>query len=815
MSKMPCSSCGTPNEEGARFCTRCGQSQEARLYCPSCNQPQVMGNRFCMSCGAAMSGARFQAEESAGAVVGGVWERAAGELIRRVDPEDCRSFLGARVVRVPPGTAGVVMIDGLVERVLPPGEQTTLNLFERISTFFTMRSDRTAFYLVDQRPVPVPFTVETRPGSEGRTAQTQVVVSFSLQRGDKEGLASFIANVLGPRASFSARDLFDLLRPEVRTSAALVLERLAAEGAFTYEAAEAAIRRELVDKLARYGLTLSVSVAPLTSIRSLNFHLGTGEAPELRPCVSCKAELPAAMKFCDRCGTSQPAWVSAARRCAGCKAAVPAGDAFCSACGKTFVAKPASASPLFSADGARVELDLVVRVSGQHQDFAPERIEGALVGAIAAHLRAVSFAALSTDAGFRGAEQAVRTSLEQALASFGLFLVSVAVVDVRDQRGQWVLGARADLTRAKDELLLGREWLAQRSEEVDLLELTLAQQLELQRVSREAKLAALGAELAGARRQAALEEEHAFARAEAELADRSRREALGSAAAELDAAGAERDAARDLRVGAAKQAVARGARERSREDELREQQHGITKETTAAEHRAALARSALALEVEKRRQVAELDAELARRAAEDAAQATERRKGIDFADHERRKRLDDELEANEQARQLAKLEGMAAIERRMVELEHAQQKELRASLVGLTEREMIAAQAAELAKSEGSGAAWAAALAGDEAKRVSDEHAAKLEAVMREQLDRMEALAKTAMATAARREGGTDQVYERSMDAMSRVAASRAAPPPAAQVITTAAPSVACKNPSCTALFPAGTAFCGSCGTAQ
>ncbi|MEO7330852.1 MAG: zinc-ribbon domain-containing protein, partial [Minicystis sp.] len=347
MSKIPCSSCGTPNEEGTRFCTRCGQSQEAKVYCPSCNQPQGMGNRFCMSCGATMTGARFQPEEGAGAVVGGVWERAAGEFIRRVDPEDCRSFLGARVVRIPPGTVGVVMIDGLVERVLPPGEQTTLNLFERLSTFFTARSDRTAFYLVDQRPIPVPFAVETRAGEDGRVVQTQVVVSFSLQRGDKTGLASFIANVLGGRASFSARDLYDLLRPEVRSGAALVLERLARQGTFSDETAEAEIRRELEGTLARYGLTLSVSVAPLTSTRSLSFHLGTGEAPELRPCVKCQAELPAAMKFCDRCGERQPAVVSPARSCAKCHAKVPAGDTFCSACGQTFAEPPASASPLF------------------------------------------------------------------------------------------------------------------------------------------------------------------------------------------------------------------------------------------------------------------------------------------------------------------------------------------------------------------------------------------------------------------------------------------------------------------------------------
>lgn len=99
------------------------------------------------------------------------------------------------------------------------------------------------------------------------------------------------------------------------------------------------------------------------------------------------------MKFCAiACGADQPVVVSPARTCTKCKAKVPGGDAFCSACGQTFAAPPASASPLFTAEGARVELDLVVRVQGQHQDFDPSRIDGALVRAVAMHWRSVSLA---------------------------------------------------------------------------------------------------------------------------------------------------------------------------------------------------------------------------------------------------------------------------------------------------------------------------------------------------------------------------------------------------------------------------------------
>ncbi|MEP7125598.1 MAG: zinc-ribbon domain-containing protein, partial [Byssovorax sp.] len=703
MSKMPCTSCGQQNEPGTRFCTRCGQTLEARALCPSCNHAQAAGNQFCMSCGGAMSGARWAPAEDGGAVVGGVWERGDGELIRRVDPEDCRRFLGGRTVRVPAGSVGVVLVDGLVERILPPGEQTSVSVFERITRFFSGQTgDRTALYLVDLRPVPVPFAIRTRPGSGGDQAETQVVVSFSLQRGDKEGLASFIANVVGARSTFSARDLHDLVRPEVSALATQVLERLGTQGGtFTYDAAETAIRAALEARLARYGLALSVTVAPLTTTTSLSFCLGTGEAPEVRPCGKCSAELPASMKFCDRCGAAQPTMVSPARVCSKCSTRVAASDGFCSACGTIYAAPPASATPLFTSDGARVEIDLVVRVQGQHADFTPERLAIPLVGAVAAHLRTVSFAALSTAAGFAAAELAIRGAAEQGLASFGLVLVTAAVVDVRDKRGQWILGARADLARARDEVLLGREWLKQREDAIDLEELTFAQRLASQRVEREARLAARAGELEGGRREAAIVADDAFGRDQAALGDRLRREAIASAEAELDAARADRSADRDGRVLAAEQRLARARLAAQRERELADQAHAAT-----------LARGALDLDAAKRRQAVDLAAEAARRGTEDAAIAARSQKDVAFDDHARRAHLGEEIAGSEQARHLAKLAAMADLDRAMAEQEHAQKRELRESLKGLSEREMIAAQAAELAMTEGGGAAWAAALAG-------------------------------------------------------------------------------------------------------
>ena len=106
---IDCPSCHRPSEPGARFCMHCGASMTPQIHCPACNQLQPTGSRFCMGCGASMAGATYQGGMTDGAVIEGVWTRGPDEFIRRVLPEDCRTFLGSRVVRIPPGTVGVVV----------------------------------------------------------------------------------------------------------------------------------------------------------------------------------------------------------------------------------------------------------------------------------------------------------------------------------------------------------------------------------------------------------------------------------------------------------------------------------------------------------------------------------------------------------------------------------------------------------------------------------------------------------------------------------------------------------------------------------
>lgn len=703
---LPCPSCGARNDAGASFCSACGASTMPHAQCPSCASLNPVGHKFCNRCGGSLERAGWAGDVATGGVVDGVWERAGDELIRRVDPEDARRFLGARTVRVPAGTVGVVLVDGVVERVLPPGERTTLGLFERIASFFLGR-DRTAFYLVDQRPFPVPFVVQTRPGATGQTVKSQVLVTFTLPRGDHDALARFIANVLGPRPAFTAGDLYNLVRPDVVRVAQEALERAAAgDGELSYPDAEAAIRVGLAALVGpRYGLTVDATLAPLTRIVSLDLRLGTGAAPQVRPCPACKRELPASLRFCDGCGAKQPEPISG-------------GGA------------PTLASPLFTADGQQVELELVVRVSGQHDDVGPALLAPALVGAAAAHLRMITFTALATPAGFAALEAALAAATASTLSGLGLTLAALAVIDARTKTGEWLLAARADLDRAREAVRVGHAWLEQRDGELDLEELTLTRVLRQQRLRRD----------------------HAFARDEEQVGDRERRDALAARQAALDVTAAER--AGEVRAA-----------------------------TNAVAHEQARREVAQASELRRARLTAELDELKARR-------------DLDFADGERRKRLELELAAVAEAQQLDKLRAMAELDRAAVEQTHGHDLDKRRALTGLTPEQMIAVQAAELARTEGGGAAWANVLA--------QQHGADAE---------------------RRHAEDTRAVYDRAMAAMADVARSRAEAAPvvaggAGPVVTVAGASGgsaaltrACK--ACGATIKADAGFCGACGATQ
>jgi len=684
----------------------CGAGLAPEVRCASCNSLNTLGNSFCAQCGSALAGASWagQGPGAGGVVSDGVWERGPDEFVRRVDPEDARKLLGNRSVRVPPGSVGVVVVDGAVERVLPAGERTTLNLFERVGDFFLGRSGRSAFYLVDQRPIPIPFVVQARPAASGRAVSTQVLASFTLPR-DKVALGTFLSNVLGTRESFGAADLHALLRPEVVRVAQETLERLALADDVAYGEAEARLRERLAAIIGpRFGLTIDVSLAPLTTIASLDFHLGRASAPRVRKCVACQHELPASLGFCDACGAKQPAVIDSI----GAQGAL------------------SSATPLFTADGQQVELDLVVRVHGQHEDFAAESIAPALIAAAAQHLRRVGYAALASEAGLAALEAALQPGAKVALQAYGLTLVTLSALDLKTKTGQWLLSARADLERAKADVAVGHEWAEQRGSELDLEQLTVQLVLRQQATARAQKLS----------------------EREADVADREARVALDDRVAAVERSGVARGAELD-----------RVKSEARRDGEVRSRDARIEDERLV--HAAALEREAA------------------------------------------RRELDNTTKDRDEARQIEKLRAMAALEREGAAAEHAEVLERRRQIEGLAPDAMIAIQAAELAQAEGGGAAWAQALAARTAGEAERRHAGELREVFGQAMDAMAKVASSRAEAGVVGQSGPVVTVGRVVDRVVGRGVDRAGE----------AELVACT--SCGKSLRAGSKFCGACGAAQ
>ena len=160
----------------------------------------------------------------------------------------------------------------------------------------------------------------------------------------------------------------------------------------------------------------------------------------------------------------------------------------------------------------------------------------------------------------------------------------------------------------------------------------------------------------------------------------------------------------------------------------------------------------------------------------------------------RRAALDASQEDRAQDRQIEKLRAMSDLEKEMLAMEQEHQSRMRDSLRGLDSKEMIAIQATELAKTEGGGAAWAQAISGQAEADGLRERLEDKDQQAQQMIDVMERAANLAQGAA------NQQVYEKSMDAMSTVAASRASPGPA----------LSCG--SCGAPLRPGARFCGGCG---
>jgi hypothetical protein len=471
---MNCPACDTSNAAESRFCVQCGAKLAAAPTCRACGTGLPAGAKFCTSCGTTVSAAP-DIPQGPGYVIDGEWHRAPGELVRKVPGEALRSAFGqllgnidwggflrgtlvgkvldlllSKNIRIPMGSVGVVVKDGRVAKILPPGEQTTAGMLRDLvagelegaagALERMMRPDRVSLYLVDRRPIPVSFTAELPVPTGTKTLQATTLIGVGA---DKDSLSAFLQDVLGDKDTLSAEDLYVRFRGEIER---IVNDALRARP--DVPAAEKTARDTLKARFgARTGLSFDLVLAPRHTVHRLDLLLGSGDG-------------------------------------------------------------------LLTADGARVEIDMVMSVQAER---APAPPTGVLTAAASRHLRDRKWADIRVPEGLADLEEALQDASGEALSALGFRVLTLQLVDVRSAGAQWELGARSEMEQARREARLGREWLAVRDDETVLAELTAASELKAEQVRRNATFSARRAQLEDSRRHAAIEaEERALAEQKAQ-----------------------------------------------------------------------------------------------------------------------------------------------------------------------------------------------------------------------------------------------------------------------------------------------------------
>ena len=474
-SQVPCPSCDVVQDATNKYCMKCGSGMSVNSYCQSCSSPNVPNARFCANCGINL----FEANEipaGPGYVSNGEWNRAAGEFARQIELDEMEKQLGVvRSIRVPKGSLGVILQSGKVLRdpktdaaigLLGPGHQTTVGFVDALKGKFASlfgqpsKVSRSAFYLIDLRPIVVPIMVDVATGASRSELAVRVVVTAAL-RGDKDedqasAIESFIEHVISGSESCTQDTVRQIVQPVVQSRAREVLRKHYKDSALDYENAQAELERELnrVSATGRLGFKMQVTVSLQGGLRTLDVQIGlAAELPATTDCESCEATIAFTTPMCPHCGEEQSPKKIARR---------------------VNEVGGAEKAELYTSDGQKVELDLIVRFRGEASlalESEDAAIEAALASAAAKHLRRVTYDSLVSEGGFSQLESKLAADVREIMHAFGLSLIEVVGLDLRSKGGEWLLGARADMEQEKTKLMIGREWLALEAEKLEFKDL--------------------------------------------------------------------------------------------------------------------------------------------------------------------------------------------------------------------------------------------------------------------------------------------------------------------------------------------------------
>jgi len=688
--------------------------------CNQCGFANPQGSIFCSGCGQSTVATPEQQLSEEGQVDAGVWDRGKGEFVTSVAMSEMKSSLLRSYVQVPADSVGVIVLDGKVKEVVSPGLRLSAGIFDKLGKFFSnligreSELDRSTFYLVAVTPILFPPMMVTAPAGEGSEIQVQTVVQGVFpSKDDMQSLGKFFQNVVGASQSVGRKDLVTQLRPKVDKA---VQDAIARHGD-DYPAGEAMVTSSLAASLGETtGFSFRVELTPKGTTVSMETILGLYEMPEQVPCTNwnCEHQIMPTEGFCGFCGEKQE--------------------------GRDL--SPAK-EKLYTSDGVDVEVHAIIRAQGQGNLSQGGMVTGALNSAAANAIRNVSFEEL-TKGGLKKINAALTATAREVVENLGFRLLGIQLIDVRSVQSDWLLDARNQLTKARQQIELDTEWADVNKQEIDLQAVVFGNMLLRAEVEANHKFDMLKLELHDDFRR--LKESnkyglmtademlnHEFKMDDMAMQDLERRQGLKDRQSDLDIADAQREALTDVKVDQSLRARERilaqedhtdvksdAERERElrsmmREDENSEMSHQFGQEKAVAQHADDLTRQGMQLDSDKRRMGTDDRSYDARSLTDDADYAAN--KAID--QEHRQDDLNIDREARRQQLQMEKLKGMADLEAAISDRENAQEalmkdkddahaQAMREKLVSndLSEAQMLAAQAAELGNSEHGAAAF-------------------------------------------------------------------------------------------------------------